>query len=608
MQRASEVERASYYRRLVDHFMKASVWIACNSLPVPGAGESEAPLKDLLKAKAKKKFQAWQTKPGDIKFTGGKRDISAQMIEDLTRHRRSKSRDRSTVVPKPRARSRSRSRPRAAAPAGSEQPQGTSAGDDGTKSEFDFTGSPACGPAEGAATEKSGGRGRMSYSEFRGRTPAARKKSMEGDGEEADSANSTESSPATASNTVANSAALAPLEPKKTAHPEEEELTLHNHGIMTLLGNGRRTKPRTKGKKLKSVCMAPEKSEMHLITPMVEKTQSMPRTPSPSGSANIVLIKSPPPPARRADGAARRAAPPQGSGRTSPPMPQLSREPLQPPESRVETVSATSNESWATAPEVSLAEPCAQDAAQPKPSQAAHAEKQRQKPPNEPQQRAIQQKRDSSSCTSSKLSQSNMSSEGFGFFNEAMESSVFQSKSSTSESDSPLFKVKAKKKTPSLPRKSLMERKPKDNGEASPPPKTARKSKAKAIRQLESKDSSLVQPKSAKSSRMDKSQSKARLDSTEKENESFATGSSQSDHQSAGQTASPSRRRAAKTPKTAAKSAKGKSAKSAKKTATKTPGTTKKVRTTKHLVTRPLEEMIFGLVQPISGQRLQQPS
>lgn len=41
-----------------------------------------------LKEKAKQKYQAWQTKPGDIKFTGGKRDITTQLLEDLNKRHR----------------------------------------------------------------------------------------------------------------------------------------------------------------------------------------------------------------------------------------------------------------------------------------------------------------------------------------------------------------------------------------------------------------------------------------------------------------------------------------------------------------------------------------
>ena len=56
-------------------------------LIVDKSGKEEK-ISDLLKAKSRQKFQAWLSKPGDIKFTGGKRDVTTQLMEDLTKHQR----------------------------------------------------------------------------------------------------------------------------------------------------------------------------------------------------------------------------------------------------------------------------------------------------------------------------------------------------------------------------------------------------------------------------------------------------------------------------------------------------------------------------------------
>ncbi len=118
--------------------------------------------------------------------------------------------------------------------------------------------------------------GRKSFSEFMGRTPKVKSAPIP----EPTNVNSPKST----------------LKVSNLDDNQEEELTVHDHGIMLLLGNGRRTKARSKHK---SVIMAPEKETVHLITPMVGgKTQAMPRTPSPEAtrSGPPVVLRSPPVP------------------------------------------------------------------------------------------------------------------------------------------------------------------------------------------------------------------------------------------------------------------------------------------------------------------------
>ena len=355
----------------------------------------------------------------------------------------------------------------------------------------------------------------ISYSEFRGRTPV--RKSMgvhQADGPQ----------------TV-----VVPLEPKKTNCPEEEEFTVHDHGIMLLLGNGRRTKPRTKGK---SVCMAPEKSDIHLITPMVGKTQAMPRTPPPHGDSKVedtppevnIVLKSPPPPA-----------------------------------SSTSTILKTTSD---------FQKP---NSVPPQKSKATNRE-QAISVPESPMVSA--QNTSSSTCCLDVTRRSKSSDKYFGFEIDD-EDSVFQTQSPNPAES---FSDNNKKKQNVLPRKSLMEGKPKTDGQSqssqnsseSPFPKVKESQKSvKKKRKIESdpdegsSPEAVTQAKSTRSGRGNRSRSRVRHRSADKENETNADFSPN--------------RPSTKTPATktpaATKSAKSTKGKSSKK-ATKTPGTTKKVNMT----------------------------
>ena len=355
----------------------------------------------------------------------------------------------------------------------------------------------------------------MSYSEFRGRTPV--RKSMgvhQADGPQ----------------TV-----VVPLEPKKTNCPEEEEFTVHDHGIMLLLGNGRRTKPRTKGK---SVCMAPEMSDIHLITPKVGKTQAMPRTPPPHGDSKVedtppevnIVLKSPPPPTSSTNTTVKTTSDFQKP--TSVP----------PHKSK-----ATNREQVISVPESPMV--------------------------------SAQRTSSSSTCCLDVTRRSKSSDKYFGFEIDD-EDSVFQTQSPSpgeSLSDN-------KKKQNVLPRKSLMEGKPKPDSQSqssqnsSDSPFAKEKESQKSVkkrRKIESdpdegsSPETVRQAKSTRSGRGNRSRSRVRHRSVDKENETNAD-------------SSPSRP-STKTPATktpaATKSAKSTKGKSSKK-ATKTPGTTKKVNMT----------------------------
>ena len=354
----------------------------------------------------------------------------------------------------------------------------------------------------------------ISYSEFRGRTPVRKSMGVQ--------------------QTDGLQAVVVPLEPKKTNCPEEEEFTVHDHGIMLLLGNGRRTKPRTKGK---SVCMAPEKSDIHLITPMVGKTQAMPRTPPPHGDSKVedtppevnIVLKAPPPLA-------------SSTSTILKPTSDFQKPTSVPPHKS----KATNREQVISVPESPM---------------------------------VSAQNTSSSSCCLDVTRRSKSSDKYFGFEIDD-EDSVFQTESPTSgESLS-----NNKKKQNVLPRKSLMEGKPKtdrqsqssQNSSDSPFPKVKESQKSvKKRRKIESypdegsSPEAVPQAKSTRSGRGNRSRSRVRQRSVDKENETNAD-------------SSPSRL-CTKTPATktpaAAKSAKSTKGKSSKK-ATKTPGTTKKVSMT----------------------------
>ena len=364
----------------------------------------------------------------------------------------------------------------------------------------------------------------MSYSEFIGRTP--QRKSV-GD------------KPGGCLNPI-----TVPLEPKKTNCPEEEEFTVHDHGIMLLLGNGRRTKPRTKGK---SVCMAPEKSDVHLITPMVGKTQSIPRTPPPHGEKQVddtppptdnIVLKSPPPPLTSGSLTA-----------------------MEPPSDFQKPISVPAPKR----PVVSVPE-------SPMPS------------PEKPS-------KTTTNLSSDAIRRSKSSDKYFGFEIDD-DDSVFQTKSPAEVSSVPLG---AKTKGGILSRKSLMECKPKSpktgsqssqNDSSSEPVqftvKNSQMSKhsrsVKKKNRIESESDEMPSPKtttsvkSKRSERSKKSQSRTRHASTDKEDErsSDSSPTTNSNHKTPGPT-----KPAAKTP-APAKSVKSTKGKSTKKT-TKTPGTTKKV-------------------------------
>ena len=356
----------------------------------------------------------------------------------------------------------------------------------------------------------------ISYSEFRGRTPMRKSMNVQqSDGSQA---------------TV-----VVPLEPKKTNCPEEEEFTVHDHGIMLLLGNGRRTKPRTKGK---SVCMAPEKSDIHLITPMVGKTQAMPRTPPPHGDAKVdetppevnIVLKSPPPPV-------------PSIVTTQKPVSDFQK----PTSVAPHKSKATNREQVISVPESPMVSP--------------------------------QKTSSSSTCCLDAARRSKSSDKYFGFEVDD-EDSVFQT-----QSPSPRESLFAnKKKQNVLPRKSLMEGKPKtdcqsqssQNSGDSPVVKVKASQKSvKKKRKIESdpdegsSPQAANQAKSTRSERGNRSRSRVRHGSVDKENETTTD-------------SSPSRP-STKTPATktpaASKSAKSAKGKSSKK-ATKTPGTTKKVNIT----------------------------
>ena len=327
---------------------------------------------------------------------------------------------------------------------------------------------------------------------------------------------------------------VVPLEPKKTNCPEEEEFTVHDHGIMLLLGNGRRTKPRTKGK---SVCMAPEKSDIHLITPMVGKTQAMPRTPPPHGDAKVD------------------ETPPEVNSvlKSPPPLVSSTATTLKPVSDFQKPISVPPHKSKATNREQVISVP--------------------ESPMVSPEKTST-----SSTCCLDVTRRSKSSDKYFGFEIDDDEDSVFQTQSPGPRES--LFNNKKKQNV--LPRKSLMEGKPKtdtqsqssQNSNDSPVVKVKASQKSvKKKRKIESEtdeDSSpqtVSQAKSTRSERGNRSRSRVRYGSVDKENET--------------NTDSSPRRPTTKTPATktpaatkSAKSAKGKSTKKA----TKTPGTTKKVK------------------------------
>ena len=347
--------------------------------------------------------------------------------------------------------------------------------------------------------------GQISYSEFRGRTPVRKSMGVHQAGEP--------------------QAAVVPLEPKRTNCPEEEEFTVHDHGIMLLLGNGRRTKPRTKGK---SVCMAPEKSDIHLITPMVGKTQAMPRTPPPHGEAKVdetppevnIVLKSPPPLV-------------SSTITTSKPGDEFQKPTSVPPHKS----KAINREQVISVPESPMVSP--------------------------------QKTQLSSTCCLDVTRRSKSSDKYFGFEIDD-EDSVFQT-----QTPSPVESSFDKKKKQNVsPRKSLMEGKAKtdrqsqcsQNNNDSPVVKVKKKRKIESESDEGSSPKIVSQAKSTRRDRDNRSCSRVRHRSVDKENETNAH-------------SSPSRP-STKTPATktpaATKSAKSTKGKSTKK-ATKTPGTTKKV-------------------------------
>ena len=301
---------------------------------------------------------------------------------------------------------------------------------------------------------------------------------------------------------------------------EEDEFTVHDHGIMLLLGNGRRTKPRTKGK---SVCMVPEKTDVRLITPMVSnKTQTIPRTPpqleAVSGSTDAVTLKSPPPFGHRTENQRTQVR----KVKSPPPLPQ---------EQHQSDASSSKDTANSPAPSPDL--------------QVSDKQK---------------------SSTGADVARKWKVSEKYFGFHVDEDDSVFQQESpvvSKSQQESGLLTstqvaVKEKKE----PRKSLMEKKPKDNdqGTGSDSDKTPKVVVSAKV------------SKSAKSSRKGNSRARKTKANAEKENSSQTEEeeNNQKVQEDAfdGPSKTPSAKTAAKTP--AAKSTRGKSTKKAK-----TPGTTK---------------------------------
>ena len=174
--------------------------------------------------KGKNVFKAWLSKPGNITFTSGRKDLDSLAKEGS---QKSRSKQKSIIPKKPRSKT-GRSKPRIMP-------------DMSPKTVFDFSGTPrnavqASKTVYDMSLNESATGINQTYQDFKEKP-----------------------------NDKGEIRPTLKMVKERFANEQIEEATISPHGIMLVLGDGKRTKPRSK----KQVSYSGKLTETHLTTPQV---------------------------------------------------------------------------------------------------------------------------------------------------------------------------------------------------------------------------------------------------------------------------------------------------------------------------------------------------